>query len=214
MTRGPDTHHQRFAQLTWHFNCHIATMAHPSWLKFEQQAQDPVWSAYLLARSGVDRSQDWYLRDAASRLWLIDATSLQTLLQAVFGVMQRPLLTRTVSKTRRDTLRAQWGPITWDAANDPLAPRLDLALDPSGDAITLGGSAGEQADAQRCAARTLVGLLGPSRLVIAQRARLRLPHSWRHDSPTALSESQRHALSDWIAHCWIPQRSAAWAWLF
>ena len=51
MMRGPDAHQQRFAQLAWHFNCHIASLAHPSWLIHPQQASDKAWSAHLLARA-------------------------------------------------------------------------------------------------------------------------------------------------------------------
>jgi hypothetical protein len=205
MTRGPDAHQQRFAQLAWHFNCHIAAMAHPSWLHHPQQAADMAWSAHLLARGGVDRLQDWGLADASSRLWLLDAALLQELLQSLCGLLQRPSLVRAVSKTRRDSLRAQWSPVMWEAANDASAPRVDAALP------TVSGDGPE---AQREAAHTLLGLLEPSRRAVAQRARLRLPQDWQHDDAVALPEAQRRDLSDWIARRWIPQRSAAWAWLF
>jgi hypothetical protein len=206
MTRGPDAQQQRFAQLAWHFNCHIAAMAHPSWLRYPQQAADPAWSAHLLARGGVDRLQDWRLADAASRLWLLDAASLQTLLQAMCGLLQRPQLVRAVSKTRRDGLREQWSPVMWEAANDASAPKLDAAATTA--------AFGDGPEAQRGVARTLIGLLEPSRRAVAQRARMRLPREWQHDDAVALPEAQRRDLSDWIAGCWIPQRSAAWAWLF
>jgi hypothetical protein len=205
MTRGPDAHQQRFAQLAWHFNCHIATMAHPSWLHHPQQAGDMVWSAHLLARGGVDRMHDWRLADAASRFWLLDAALLQDLLQALCGLQLRPQLARAVSKTRRDGLRAQCSPVMWEAANDASAPRLDAA------AATASGGVPE---APRGAARALLGLLEPSRRAVTQRARLRLPRDWQHDDPAALPDTQRKDLADWIAHRWIPQRSAAWAWLF
>lgn len=204
MTRGPDAQQRRFAQLAWHFNCHIATMAHPSWLRYPQQATDPAWSAHLLARGGVDRLQDWRLADAASRLWLLDAASLQSLLQAVCGLLLRPQLVRAVSKSRRDTLHAQCSAVAWEAANDASAPRLGAAPAASGDSP----------EAQRGAARALLGLLEPSRRAVAQRARVRLPREWRHDDAVMLPEAQRNDLGDWIARCWIPQRSAAWAWLF
>jgi hypothetical protein len=204
MMRGPDAQQQRFAQLAWHFNCHIAAMAHPSWLRFPQQAADPAWSAHLLARGGVDRLQDWGLAGAASRLWLLDAAALQALLQAVCGLLLKPQLVRAVSKSRRDSLRAQCSAVAWEAANDASAPRLDAV--PAGP--------GDSPEAQRGAARTLIGLLEPSRRAVTQRARLRLPRDWQHDDAATLPESQRKDLSDWIARHWIPQRSAAWAWLF
>jgi hypothetical protein len=206
MTRGPDAQLQRFAQLAWHFNCHIAAMAHPSWLRYAQQAADPAWSAHLLARGGVDRLQDWRLADAASRLWLLDAASLQSLLQAVCGLIQRPQLVRAVSKSRRDGLRAQWSAATWEAANDASAPKLDAAV--------FTGTSGGDPDVQRTAARALLALVEPSRRAVTQRARMRLPRAWQHDDALALSEAQRGTLADWIARSWIPQRSAAWAWLF
>jgi hypothetical protein len=204
MTRGPDAQQQRFAQLAWHFNCHIATMAHPSWLRYPQQAADPAWSAHLLARGGVDRLQDWRLADAASRLWLLDAASLQLLLQAVCGLLLRPQLVRAVSKSRRDSLRAQCSAVAWEAANDASAPRLGA----------MPAAPGDGPEAEREAAHALLGLLGPSRRAVAQRARLRLPQDWQHDDAVSLPDAQRSDLSDWIARCWIPQRSAAWAWLF
>jgi hypothetical protein len=204
MSRGPDAQQQRFAQLAWHFNCHIATMAHPSWLRYSQQAADPAWSAHLLARGGVDRLQDWCLSDTASRLWLLDAASLQALLQAVCGLLLRPQLVRAVSKSRRDSLRAQCSAAAWAAANDASAPRLGAAPVAPGD--------GPQA--QREAASVLLGLLEPARRAVTQRARLRLPRDWQHDDVAVLPEPQRHDLGDWIARCWIPQRSAAWVWLF
>jgi hypothetical protein len=204
MSRGPDAQQQRFAQLAWHFNCHIATMAHPSWLRFPQQAADPAWSAHLLARGGVDRLQDWRLADAASRLWLLDAASLQSLLRALCGLLHRPQLVRAVSKARRDSLRAQCSAVAWEAASDASAPRLDA----------LPAGPGDSPEAQRGAARTLLGLLEPTRRAVTQRARLRLPRDWQHDDAAALPAAQRSDLADWIARCWIPQRSAAWAWLF
>lgn len=202
MTRGPDAQQQRFAQLAWHFNCHIAAMAHPSWLRNPQQAGDTGWSAHLLARGGVDRLHDWRLADAASRLWLLDAASLKLLQEGLCGLLQRPQLARAVSKTRRDSLRGQWSPATWEAASDSSAPRVD--------APELVGLP----DAARAAARTLLGLLEPSRRAVTQRARMRLPRDWRDDDPVALPTTQRSDLIDWIARRWIPQRSAAWAWLF
>jgi hypothetical protein len=204
VTRGPDLQQQRFAQLAWHFNCHIAAMAHPSWLRYAQQSADMAWSAHLLARGGVDRLQDWRLADAASRLWLLDAASLQSLLQAVRGLLLRPQLVRAVSKSRRDSLRAQCSAVAWDAANDASAPRLDAVP----------AAPGDSPEAQRAAARALLGLLEPSRRAVTQRARLRLPRGWQHDDAVTLPEAQRTDLSDWIARCWIPQRSASWAWLF
>jgi hypothetical protein len=204
MMHGPDAQQRRFAQLAWHFNCHIATMAHPSWLRYPQQAVDPAWSAYLLARGGVDRLQDWRLADTASRLWLLDAASLQSLLQAVCGLLLRPQLVRAVSKSRRDSLHAKCSAVAWAAANDASAPRLDAAL----------AAPGDSPQAQRVAARTLLGMLEPSRRAVAQRARLRLPREWRHDDDVMLPVAQRNDLGDWIARCWIPQGSAAWAWLF
>jgi hypothetical protein len=206
MTRGPDAQLQRFAQLAWHFNCHIAAMAHPSWLRYAQQAADPAWSAHLLARGGVDRLQDWHLADAASRLWLIDAASLQSLLQAICGLMQRPQLVRAVSKSRRDSLRAQWSTTTWEAANDASAPKLD--------ATVMTGASGDGSEAQRAAARALLGLVETSRRAVTQRARMRLPRQWQDDDAVALPEAQRCNLTDWIARSWLPKRSAAWAWLF
>jgi hypothetical protein len=204
LPRGPDAHQQRFAQLAWHFNCHIATMAHPSWLPHPQQAADVAWSGYLLARCGVERVHDWRLADAASRLWLLDAASLQTLLQALRGVFQRRLLARAVSKTRRDELRAQWSAATWQAASDASAPVLEASL--------LTAQGGESPE--RGCARVLRGLLEPSRQAVVQRARMRLPRDWRDDEPLWLSDTSRADLIDWIARRWIPQRSAAWAWLF
>jgi hypothetical protein len=204
MIHGPDAQQQRFAQLAWHFNCHIATMAHPSWLHYAQQAEDMAWSAHLLARGGVDRLQDWKLDGAASRLWLLDTASLKAVLQAVCGVLLRPQLVRAVSKSRRDSLRAQCSAVAWAAANDASAPRLGAAPVAPGDGP----------EAQRQAARAVLGLLEPSRRAVTQRARLRLPRDWQHDDAVTLPESQRSALGDWIARSWVPQRSAAWAWLF
>ena len=204
MTRGPDAQQQRFAQLAWHFNCHIAAMAHPSWLHNPQQAADTGWSAHLLARGGVARLHDWTLAGVA-RLWLLDTASLQQLQQALCGVLQRPQLVRAVSKPRREALRAQWSPATWEAANDSSAPR-----------IKADGLAGQDntADTTRGAARALLGLLEPSRRAVAQRARMRLPRDWRDDNPVVLPAAQRSDLIDWIARRWIPQRRTAWAWLF
>jgi hypothetical protein len=203
MPRGPDAHQQRFAQLAWHFNCHIAAMAHTSWLHHPHQAADREWSAHLLARCGVERLQDWRLADTASRLWLLDAASLHMLLEALRGVLQRRQLARAVSKTRRDELRAQWSDATWQAAGDATAPMLDPVPLPD-----------DAQAAARGSARLLRGLLDPSRQAVVQRARIRLPHEWRDDEPVLLSEKHRNELADWIARRWIPQRSAAWAWLF
>jgi hypothetical protein len=199
--RGPDSAQQRFAQLAWLFNCHIAAMAHASWLRDPQQVADRAWSAHLLARRGVDRTHDWTLAGVASRLWLIDGASLQLLLQAVYGLVQRPQLVRAVSKARRDALRAQWSEPAWEAASDASAPRVGVV-----DAA--------DADAPRLAARVLLGLLPPARPAVVQRARLRLPHEWRDDEACTLAPDAAHDLGDWIARRWIPQRSAAWAWLF
>jgi hypothetical protein len=203
--RGPDSTQQRFAQLAWLFNCHIAAMAHASWLRSPQQAADRAWSAHLLARRGVDRTHDWTLAGVASRLWLIDGPSLQLLLQAVYGLTQRPQWVRAVSKARRDALRAQWSEPAWEAASDASAPKVGVV---SATAVE------EAADAPRIAARVLLGLLPPTRPAVVQRARLRLPQAWRDDEACTLAPDAAHDLGDWIARRWIPQRSAAWAWLF
>jgi hypothetical protein len=203
--RPPDAREQRFAQLAWHFNCHIAAMAHPSWLRYPQQAADTAWSAHLLARSGVARVHDWRLQDTASRLWLLDAAALGELMHALRGVLQRPRLARTVRKTRRDELRAQWSEATWLAASDGSAPSLDASLFDLLD---------DERMPERAGARLLRGLVGPGRPAVAERARMRLPRGWRNDETAALPEAQRRALQGWIAQRWIPQRSAAWAWLF
>ncbi len=213
MTRpGPDSYQQRFAPLAWHFNCHIATMAHASWLRFPHQASDRVWSLHLLARGGVDRLHDWRLADAQSRLWLLDAASLQTLLQGVCGLIERPLLVRAVSKARRDDLRARWSQAAWEAANDASAPRLDVAAAAAVDVAS--GAADAHVPSLRTAARVVVGLLEPTRRAVVQRARLRLPRARLHDDALPFPGALRADLGDWIARRWIPQRSAAWAWLF
>jgi hypothetical protein len=203
--RAPDVRQQRFAHLVWHFNCHIATMAHPSWLPLEQQTADAPWSRHLLARCGVEHHHDWRLADAASRFWLLDGACLHELLHAVRGVLQRRLLARAVGKARRDELRTQWSPATWHAASDASVPALDVA------SLALPGDA---AQTDRGCARVLRGLLNPSRQAVYQRSRLRLPRDWRDDEPVFLTDTSRTELVNWIAHRWIPQRSAAWAWLF
>ena len=129
----------------------------------------------------------------------------------------------------------------WEAATDSEAPQLhvdaaDLRVAPAAvpplaafvDAMSKGGSSApsqaanqEQGNAlaadvsvQRGAARVLFGLLAPSRVAVSQRARMRMPRAWLHDTPLVLPSNTRCELVDWIAYRWIPQRSASWAWLF
>lgn len=215
MNRSPDRLQQQFAQLAWQFNCHIATMAHATWLRYPEQASDPSWSAHLLARCGVTSLQDWHLADPSSRIWLLDGASLQTLLQAIYGLWLRPQVVRTVDKTRRQALREQCNVETWDAATDAAAPKLPGSgakmLQRNADDATLLGDA---LDERRHAASALIGLVEPSRRAVAQRARMRLPFDWLHDDPLSLPEATGRDLADWIARSWIPRRSPAWAWLF
>jgi hypothetical protein len=130
--------------------------------------------------------------------------------------MQRPQLVRAVSKARRDALRAQWSEPAWEAARDASAPRVGVvaALAPRVQGAHEAAAGGADPEAPRIAARVLLGLLPPARPAVVQRARLRLPREWRDDEVCTLAPHAAHELGDWIARRWIPQRSAAWAWLF
>jgi hypothetical protein len=203
---------QRAALLLWHFNCRIAGLAHPSWSPHPALADHPAWSAHLLARHGLTDCTDWQLEAAAKRLWLIDASSLAALLVALGGVAQAPLLRRTLRRDRRQALQAAWPAAAWQAAHDALAPRLDRLQPP------VRSSSGEPPmtpDAlARLGAQLLRGLLAPGWRAVAGRARLRLPRLWADDAPLPLPHAERQALLNWITAVWVPQRSAAWAWLF
>lgn len=204
--RGPDAQQQRFAQLAWNFNCHIASMAHPTWLRYPQQASDIEWSAHLLAKYGLRDLQDWRMTDAARRVWLADASTLQALVHAIWGLVCKTRLARTVSRERRDDLRKRWNPDTWLAAIEASAPKLNES--------DLNFDASRHESAERVCARVLLGLVGPGCPAVSQRAHLRLPYEWRNDEPTYLLPDLRCNLVNWITHSWIPQRSPAWAWLF
>jgi hypothetical protein len=203
--RTPDAHQLRFAQLSWHFNCHIAAMAHPSWLEYPQQAADPGWSQYLLARHGLSQRHDWALDEPVRRLWLLDAVALQSLVHGVSGLMFKGPLTRAVRRDRREALRGRLNEAMWLAATDPCAPPVDA---PEGIEEL------QPVEIERRCAQVLRGLLAPASYAVAQRSRLRLPRAWSQDDPVVLAEEPRQALAAWATQIWIPQRSPAWAWLF
>jgi hypothetical protein len=204
---------QRAALLLWHFNCRIAGLAHPSWIEHPLLAHHAAGSAQLLARHGLTGCHDWHFEAAAKRLWLIDAASLGALALALGGVAQAPLLRRLLRRERRQALQAAWPPIAWEAAHDPLAPRLDAPWPL--DASAAAGEPVTTVDAlARLGAQCLRGLLAPGWRAVAGRARLRLPRPWADDAPLVLPHAERRALLNWITAVWVPQRSAAWAWLF
>jgi hypothetical protein len=211
--RSPDDpQQQRAARLLWQFNCRAATFTHPSWISAwiadPALIGHPACSAHLLARHGLEGCHDWHCDAPAKRLWLLDGGSLSTLAVALGGVAQAPLLRRAVRRERRAALQAAWPATAWDAAHDPLAPRLDGLLP----ATAAPSETGEPLS--RLGAQLLRGLLEPGWRAVAGRARLRLPRPWADDIALALPAAERSALLNWITAVWIPQRSASWAWLF
>jgi hypothetical protein len=208
-----DASQRRAAVLLWHFNCRIAGFAHPSWIEHPALISHPGCSAHLLARHGLAGCHDWHCDAAAKRLWLLDSASLAALALALGGVAQAPLLRRSVRRDRRQALQDAWPRLAWDAAHDPLAPLLNVALPAS--AANAASTAAEAADSlARLGAQILRGLLAPGWRAVAGRARLRLPKAWADDEPRELPATEQHALLSWITAVWVPQRSAAWAWLF
>jgi hypothetical protein len=171
----------------------------------ELAADDRAWSQYLLETHGVHRVVDWQLEGASIRVWLVDDASLQSVLEGLTGLLQRRRLARVIGRAQRDALRSAWSEATWFAASDGSAPSID--------STTLPALADED-ESPRTSARLLRGLIGAARPAIAERARLRLPRAWRDDGVLEMPEGLRSELADWIARCWIPQRSPAWGWLF
>ena len=204
--RAPgDAAQQRAAVLLWHFNCRIAMLAHGSWIDRPTLTPQPAFSRHLLARHGLQGCHDWHCEAAAKRLWLMDTATLAALSLAVGGVLQAPRLRRTVQRAQRQALQAAWPALAWDAAQDPLAPRLPSArADPAPGIEALA----------RSGAALLRGLLQPGWRAVAGRARLRLPRPWAADVPCVLPAGEQQALLDWITAVWVPQRSPPWAWLF
>lgn len=203
-----DPSQQRAASLLWQFNCRVASFAHASWIAHPALVGHPACSAHLLARHGLSGCHDWRCDAPAKRLWLLDGGSLAALAVSLGGVAQAPLLRRTLRRERRQALQNTWPKPAWDAAHDALAPRLDGLL-PAAAAPSEGGEA-----LTRLGAQVLRGLLEPDWRAVAGRARLRLPRPWADDDALALPAAERSALQNWITAVWIPQRSAAWAWLF
>ncbi len=206
---------QHAAILLWHFNCHIASLAHPSWIEHPLVANHRAWSALLLARHGLTDCADWRFEAAAKRLWLLDAASLAALALSLGGVAQAPLLRRTVRRDRRQALQAAWPHLAWEAAHDTLAPRLDVLQLPASSSASPNAEPATAVDTlARLGAQLLRGLLAPGWRAVAGRARLRLPRLWADDTPLVLPGAEQRALLNWITAVWVPQRSAAWAWLF
>ncbi len=203
-----DPSQQRVAVLLWKFNCCVARFAHASWITHPALVGHPACSAHLLARHGLTGCHDWYCDAPAKRLWLLDGGSLAALAGSLGGVAQAPLLRRTLRRERRQALQSAWPKPAWEAAHDPLAPRLDGLL-PAAAAVSENGET-----LTRLGTQLLRGLLEPGWRAVAGRARLRLPRAWADDETLALPAAERSALLNWITAVWIPQRSAAWAWLF
>jgi hypothetical protein len=203
-----DPQQQRAAALLWHFNCRVARFAHPSWIAQPALCAHPACSAHLLARHGLTACHDWHCNAPAKRLWLLDGGSLAALAVSLGGLAQAPSLRRTVRRERRQVLQSAWPKPAWEAAHDPLAPQLDAVLP----ATAAPAQASEPLARQ--GAQLLRGLLEPGWRAVTGRARLRLPRPWADDDVLALPALERDALLNWITAVWIPQRSAAWAWLF
>lgn len=199
---------QRAAALLWQFNCRVARFAHASWITHPGLAGHAACSAHLLARHGLSGCHDWHCNEAAKRLWLLDGASLAALAVALGGVAQAPLLRRAVRRDRRQALQNAWPKAAWEAAHDPLAPQLGAVL-PAAAVLSETGD-----PLARLGTQLLRGLLDPGWRAVAGRARLRLPRAWADDEALPLPAAQRPALLNWISAVWIPQRSAAWAWLF
>jgi hypothetical protein len=208
---------QRAALVLWRFNCHIAGLAHPSWI--EQPAASighPAGSAHLLARHGLAGCYEWHCRAAAQRLWLMDGSSIGGLLLALGGLAHAPRLQRIVRGEQRAAVQAAWPEPAWQAAHDALAPKLGLPSSVLPETPEP-PKADPQATAEmlaRVGAQLLRGVLAPGERAVAGRARLRLPKRWADDLPLELPADAQHALMTWISALWVPQRSPAWAWLF
>lgn len=207
-----DPSQQRAAALLWQFNCRVACFTHATWIApwmaSPALVNHPACSAHLLARHGLTGCHDWYCNAPAKRLWLLNGGSLAALAVSIGGVAQAPLLRRTLRRERRQALQGTWPKPAWEAAHDALAPRLEGLL-PAGAAPSESGET-----LARLGAQLLRGLLEPGWRAVAGRARLRLPRTWADDDALALPAAQHQALLTWITAVWIPQRSAAWAWLF
>jgi hypothetical protein len=209
-----DKQQQQAAVLLWHFNCHIASLAHPSWIERPAWTNHPATSAHLLARHGLTGCHEWHCRAEAQRLWLIDSASLAALTLSLGGLAQAPRLHRRVRGEQRLALRGAWPALAWEAAHDLLAPRLDLPAADASEAASTGDEATLSDALARLGAQLLRGLLAPEWRAFVGRARLRLPRAWADDPPRALQPETQRALVRWITAVWVPQRSPAWAWLF
>ncbi len=211
---------QRAAVLLWRFNCHIAGLAHPSWiLQPVALTKHPAYSAHLLARHGLTGCCEWHCRAAAQRLWLMDGGSIAGLLLALGGLAHAPRLQRIVRGEQRAAVQAAWPEPSWQAAHDALAPKLGLPLSalPELPELPELHKDDRQATAEtlaRLGAQLLRGVLAPGERAVAGRARLRLPKPWADDMPLVLPAAEQSALMTWISALWVPQRSPAWAWLF
>jgi hypothetical protein len=205
---------QRAAVLLWRFNCHIAGLAHPSWIEHPVAwTRHPAYSAHLLARHGLSGRHEWHCRAAAERLWLMDGGSIAGLLLALGGLAHAPRLQRIVRGEQRAAVQAAWPEPAWQAAHDTLAPRLALPSSLLPEPLQADRQATAEALA-RVGAQLLRGVLAPGARAVAGRARLRLPKLWADDAPLVLPTDEQHALMTWISALWVPQRSPAWAWLF
>jgi hypothetical protein len=205
---------QRAAVLLWHFNCHIAGLAHPSWApQPAAPTRHPAYSVHLLARHGLAGCYEWHCRAAAQRLWLMDGGSIAGLLLALGGVAHAPRLQRIVHGEQRAAVQASWPAPAWQAAHDALAPKLALPLSHLPEPPKADPQAAAEALA-RLGAQLLRGALAPGCRAVAGRARLRLPRPWADDMPLVLPADEQRALMTWISAVWVPQRSPAWAWLF
>ncbi len=208
---------QRAAVLLWHFNCHIAGLAHPSWiLQPVALTRHPAYSAHLLAIQGLTDCCEWHCRAAAQRLWLMDGGSIADLLLALGGLANAPRLQHIVRGEQRAAVQATWPEPSWQAAHDALAPKVVLpssALPELPERCDTHRQAAAETLA-RLGAQMLRGVLAPSARAVDGRARLRLPKPWADDMPLVLPADAQSALVTWISAVWVPQRSPAWAWLF
>jgi hypothetical protein len=206
---------QRAAVLLWRFNCHIASLVHPSWI--DQPAastRHPAYSAHLLARHGLTGCCEWHCRTAAERLWLMDGGSIAGLLLALGGLAQAPRLQRIVRGEQRAAVQAAWPEPSWQAAHDALAPTLALPAQSEPQELCKTDRQATAETLARLGAQLLRGVLAPGACAVAGRARLRLPKLWADDVALVLPADVQPALITWISALWVPQRSPAWAWLF
>ena len=211
---------QRWATAVIRFNMQPAHYAHQSWL--------PIWScqpssqllsrlsAELLAAYQLTSVFDWQMLVPASRIFMLDKTSLEQLALIAGIASHRVSLRQIVIKPHLELLRKTLGDVT-DTLWMPFAeliPQSSIRLTIQWDTFNAAALTAELQNAGYFHMLNLLEPLRPENYAAARRAAFCVPRNVAEAKQCApdLAQSRRasHVIISEIIPHWVP----AWTWLF